>query len=85
MNYAQQSAQLAGPMALNKFYLARCGQEISDDTVQIFGGRGITQTGMGALIEQYQRTYKCELLFLFLRGWRRRKDGFVFVHACALR
>lgn len=58
MTYAEQSAQLAGPMALNKYYLARCGQEISDMAVQIWGGRGITQGGMGALIEQYQRTYK---------------------------
>lgn len=58
MSYKQQSELLAGPMAGLKWYLSRCGGEIADDAVQIFGGRGITSTGMGRLIEQAQRTYK---------------------------
>ncbi|GAA5922749.1 hypothetical protein JCM3775_006123 [Rhodotorula graminis] len=58
MSYADQSALLAGPMALLKTFLSRSAGEISDDCVQIWGGRGITQGGMGALIEQFQRTYK---------------------------
>ena len=32
--------------------------DVSDDAVQIFGGRGITKTGMGRNIETLQRTYK---------------------------
>lgn len=58
MTYAQQAEHLAGPIALNKAYLTRCAQEVSDDAVQIFGGRGITKGGMGGLIELYQRSYK---------------------------
>ncbi|KAH8918696.1 acyl-CoA dehydrogenase NM domain-like protein [Atractiella rhizophila] len=58
MNYAQQSEFLAGPMAGLKHFLSRAGGEIADEAVQIFGGRGITATGMGVYIEQFQRTYK---------------------------
>lgn len=32
-------------------YSTRCAQETAADAVQIFGGRGITQTGMGKFIE----------------------------------
>ncbi|GAA6009520.1 uncharacterized protein JCM10292_002607 [Rhodotorula paludigena] len=58
MSYAEQSTTLAGPMALLKTFLSRAGAEISSDCVQIWGGRGLTQGGMGALVEQFQRTYK---------------------------
>ncbi|KAG8749044.1 hypothetical protein FRC14_001739 [Serendipita sp. 396] len=34
----------------------RNAQETATDAVQIFGGRGITRTGMGRLIEHYHRT-----------------------------
>lgn len=49
---------LAGPMALLKLYLSRSGGEIADEAVQIFGGRGITATGMGQYIEQFQSEYR---------------------------
>ncbi|GAA5992838.1 hypothetical protein JCM10908_001364 [Rhodotorula pacifica] len=62
LSYAEQSQALAGPMALLKYFLARCGREISDDAVQIWGGRGITQGGMGRLIEQHQRTFHFDTL-----------------------
>ncbi|GAA6063434.1 hypothetical protein JCM10212_002620 [Sporobolomyces blumeae] len=58
MTYAQQADALAGPIGLLKTFCTRCATEISDDAVQIFGGRGITQGGMGGLIEMHQRTYK---------------------------
>ncbi|KAM0786533.1 hypothetical protein ACM66B_001990 [Microbotryomycetes sp. NB124-2] len=58
MPYEQQSKHLAGPMALLKLYLSRSQGEICDEAVQIFGGRGITQGGMGVYIEQAQRTFK---------------------------
>lgn len=32
-------------------YVTRTGRETAEDATQIFGGRGITTTGMGKLIE----------------------------------
>ena len=32
-------------------FCTRTAQETAEDAVQIFGGRGITKTGMGRLIE----------------------------------
>ena len=52
MDYATQSDLLAGPMALLKYSLTRFGTEISDNAVQILGGRGITVGGLGQYIEQ---------------------------------
>lgn len=39
-------------------FSTRVSYHISDDAVQIFGGRAITRTGMGAFIEQFQRSVK---------------------------
>ena len=39
------------PIAFLKMYSTRCAQQTAIDAVQIFGGRGVTQTGMGRLIE----------------------------------
>ncbi|KAJ2985125.1 hypothetical protein HDV02_000700, partial [Globomyces sp. JEL0801] len=58
MSYQQQSKTLAGPIALGKLICTRMAHEIADDAVQIFGGRAITKTGMGRIIEGFQRTYK---------------------------
>lgn len=62
MSYAEQAKHLAGPIAMLKTYLTRCAHEVSDDAVQIFGGRALTKTGMGALIESFQRTYKFDAI-----------------------
>ncbi|EAU85502.1 acyl-CoA dehydrogenase [Coprinopsis cinerea okayama7 len=56
MNYAEQADKLAGPIALLKRYATSTAQETARDAVQIFGGRGITRTGMGRFIEHYHRT-----------------------------
>jgi alkylation response protein AidB-like acyl-CoA dehydrogenase len=40
----------------------RFAGEIADDAVQIFGGRGITKTGMGKFIEMQQRTQKFDAI-----------------------
>jgi alkylation response protein AidB-like acyl-CoA dehydrogenase len=32
-------------------YSTQCAQDTARDAVQIFGGRGVTQTGMGRFIE----------------------------------
>ncbi|KAI9313275.1 acyl-CoA dehydrogenase/oxidase [Dichotomocladium elegans] len=58
MSYKEQSDKLAGPIALCKYYSTRMVHDISDEACQIFGGRAITQTGMGRYIEALQRTYK---------------------------
>ena len=39
------------PIALLKMYVTRSAQETATDAVQVFGGRGITKTGMGSHIE----------------------------------
>ena len=38
-------------IAFLKMYSAHCAQQSAVDAVQIFGGRGVTQSGMGRLIE----------------------------------
>ncbi|KAF9468150.1 acyl-CoA dehydrogenase [Collybia nuda] len=56
MNYAEQSTHLAGQIAFLKMYTTRAAQDTARDAVQIFGGRGITRTGMGKFVEHYHRT-----------------------------
>lgn len=36
-------------------YSTRSAQQTAQDAVQIFGGRGITKTGMGKFIEHVRR------------------------------
>ncbi|GAA5834742.1 hypothetical protein JCM9279_007095 [Rhodotorula babjevae] len=62
MTYAQQADLLAGPIGLLKTACTRAAGEIADDAVQIFGGRGITQNGMGGIIEMFQRTQKFDAI-----------------------
>ncbi|KAF7330528.1 Acyl-CoA dehydrogenase [Mycena venus] len=56
MDYKQQSTHLAGQIAFVKMYATKTAQETAADAVQVFGGRGITRTGMGKHIEHYHRT-----------------------------
>lgn len=58
MSYKEQSIKLAGPIALLKLQSTRMAHYVSDEACQIMGGRGITKTGMGNLVEAFQRTYK---------------------------
>jgi alkylation response protein AidB-like acyl-CoA dehydrogenase/predicted heme/steroid binding protein len=58
MPYKEQSLKLGGPIALLKYQATRSGTLVSDEAVQIFGGRGITRTGMGSNIEKFQKTFK---------------------------
>lgn len=46
-------------IALLKSYSTGCGQDTARDAVQVFGGRGITQTGMGKYIEHVCYTGTC--------------------------
>ncbi|KAH9251794.1 hypothetical protein BASA81_010237 [Batrachochytrium salamandrivorans] len=58
MHPLEQGEKLAAKVSLLKFYATRVAQQVSDDAVNIFGGRGITQSGMGKMTEQFNRTYK---------------------------
>jgi alkylation response protein AidB-like acyl-CoA dehydrogenase len=60
MDYTAQARNLAGPMAFFKMMSTRWAGEITDDAVQIFGGRALTTTGMGRFIESAHRTRKFE-------------------------
>ncbi|PGH26494.1 hypothetical protein AJ80_01808 [Polytolypa hystricis UAMH7299] len=58
MSYAEQAKHLAGPIGMLKAHLTRSAGEIADNATNIFGGRGLTKTGMGKVIEMFHRTYK---------------------------
>ncbi|KZT74472.1 acyl-CoA dehydrogenase NM domain-like protein [Daedalea quercina L-15889] len=56
MTYDEQSDKLAGQIGLLKQFVTRTGRETAEDATQIFGGRSITASGMGKLIENFHRT-----------------------------
>lgn len=62
MPYSEQSKHLGGPIGLLKMSITRAAHEIADESVQIFGGRGLTQSGMGRVIEMFHRTYKFDAI-----------------------
>jgi alkylation response protein AidB-like acyl-CoA dehydrogenase len=62
MSYEEQSKKLAGPIALGKLQATRVAHNVADEACQIFGGRGITKTGMGRIIEGFQRVYKFQAI-----------------------
>lgn len=70
MPYKQQSTHLAGPIGLLKMFATRSAHEIADEAVQIFGGRALTQTGMGKTIEMFHRTYKFDAILGGAEGKR---------------
>lgn len=62
MSYKEQAKHLSGPIGLLKTYSTRSAHEIADNATNIFGGRGVTQTGMGRTIEAFHRTYKFDAI-----------------------
>lgn len=50
-SYKEQATKLAGQIAFLKMYSTQSAQTTARDAVQIFGGRGITKSGMGRFIE----------------------------------
>lgn len=62
LTYAQQSKLLGGPIGLLKSFSTRAAHEIADEATNIFGGRGLTQGGMGRVVEQFHRTYKFDAI-----------------------
>jgi alkylation response protein AidB-like acyl-CoA dehydrogenase len=62
LTYEQQTKLLGGPLGLLKSFATRSAHEIADEAVNIFGGRGLTQTGMGKVVEMFNRTYKFDAI-----------------------
>ncbi|KAF9731519.1 hypothetical protein PMIN06_009933 [Paraphaeosphaeria minitans] len=62
MSYEEQSKHLGGPIGLLKSHATRSAHEIADEAVNIFGGRGLTQSGMGRVVEMFHRTYKFDAI-----------------------
>eukprot|EP00656_Telonema_subtile_P010888 TRINITY_DN15305_c0_g1_i2.p1 TRINITY_DN15305_c0_g1~~TRINITY_DN15305_c0_g1_i2.p1 ORF type:complete len:538 (-),score=167.99 TRINITY_DN15305_c0_g1_i2:143-1756(-) len=58
MSEKEINKYLAGPIALLKYKQSRVATFISDNACQIFGGRAITRTGMGNVVEKFQRSFK---------------------------
>ena len=50
-SYKEQSAKLAGQIAFLKMFLTQNARATAQDATQVFGGRALTKTGMGRLIE----------------------------------
>ena len=53
MDYDMQAMRLAGTTSLLKYQATRVAHMVADNTVQLFGGRGITQDGMGRYAERF--------------------------------
>jgi len=62
MTYQQRSSLLSGPIGLLKASATRAAHDIADDATNIFGGRGLTQSGMGRVVEMFHRTYKFDAI-----------------------
>ncbi|PWN30861.1 acyl-CoA dehydrogenase NM domain-like protein [Jaminaea rosea] len=58
MDYFTQAQHLAGQIALLKSWSTRVSKDVADHSVNILGGRGLTQSGMGSFVEMFHRTYK---------------------------
>ena len=58
LSHEEQAKQLAGPIALLKFLCTRVANFVADESAQVFGGRAITRTGMGRVIEGFNRAHK---------------------------
>lgn len=61
-SYKEQSDKLAGPIGLLKQFITRTARETAEDATQIFGGRGITATGMGRIIENVRTIRRRSLI-----------------------
>jgi len=58
-----QSPLLGGRIALLKYTVTRSCHLIADNAVQILGGRGVTRTGMGRIVEAFHRVYKIPAVY----------------------
>eukprot|EP00299_Pterocystis_sp_00344_P012590 c606_g1_i1.p1 GENE.c606_g1_i1~~c606_g1_i1.p1 ORF type:complete len:529 (-),score=89.33 c606_g1_i1:24-1568(-) len=63
MDFAEQQAKLAGPIALLKFNVTRTMHIVVDEANQIFGGRAISRLGMGQVVERMSRAQKFAAIY----------------------
>jgi len=54
MSFEEYNAKIGGDIALLKYQAAMVSRIIADESVQIFGGRGVSSSGMGKYIERYE-------------------------------
>ncbi len=62
MTESEVNKYLAGPISLLKFKQTRAATKISDNACQIFGGRALTKSGMGKMVEKFQRSFKMQAI-----------------------
>jgi len=53
---------LAGTISLLKYKQTRVAQLCADNACQIFGGRALTRSGLGVLVEKFQRSQKMQAI-----------------------
>lgn len=62
MSTSEINRDLAGPIALLKYKQTRVATVVSDNACQIFGGRAITASGMGFIVEKFQKSFKFQAI-----------------------
>jgi alkylation response protein AidB-like acyl-CoA dehydrogenase/predicted heme/steroid binding protein len=62
MTEAETNKYLAGPISLLKYKQTRAATKCSDNACQIFGGRALTRSGMGKMVEKFQRSFKMQAI-----------------------
>ena len=62
MSAAEVNQHLAGPIGMLKYQQTRVATLVSDNACQIFGGRALTRTGMGQMVEKFQRSFKMQAI-----------------------
>lgn len=62
MNQDEINQYLAGPIALLKYKQTRAATLVSDNACQVWGGRALTGTGMGYIIEKFQKSFKFQAI-----------------------
>merc|ERR1712151_713916 len=62
MKVDEINTTLAGPIALLKYKQSRTATLVSDNACQIFGGRAVTATGMGYVVEKFQKSFKFQAI-----------------------
>jgi alkylation response protein AidB-like acyl-CoA dehydrogenase/predicted heme/steroid binding protein len=58
MSPMEQFEKLSSPIALCKFQATKFGMQLADHACQIFGGRAVTRTGMGRMVEYFKNEVK---------------------------
>eukprot|EP00435_Cladocopium_sp_Y103_P011108 s3661_g2.t2 len=63
VSFGSQGAEVGARIALLKYQTTRMNHLVADNAVQVLGGRGVTQTGMGRVVEVFSRMYKIPAVY----------------------